>query len=136
MVYLQSVKRLYSLFTAYRKTIWSIYGLLEGRTVHLRTISRTYGQLRAPFKRQPRRYLGRDFLRISFIFYSFILYISFVFYGFIKANYRGYTQAVLFLKYCQCIIIVLVIQRNFLCFSFVFYSLISYIFLYFCFYFL
>ena len=97
----------------------------------LRTISRTYGQLGTPFRRQPRRHLRRDFLRISFVFYGFIFTYFFYIFGFIKASYRGYTQAVLFLKYRQCIIIAPVVQRNFLCFFFVFYSFISYIFLYF-----
>ena len=59
------------------------------------------------------------------------LCISFIFYGFIKANYRGYIQAVLFFRYRQCIIIALVVQRNFLYISFAFYGFISYIFLYF-----
>ena len=41
--------------------------------------------------------LERNFLYISFIFYSFIS-IYFTFYSFIKVNYRGYIQVVLFLK--------------------------------------
>ena len=45
------------------------------------------------------------------------LCISFVFYGFTKANYGGYTQAVLFFKYRQCIIIAPIVRRNFLCIS-------------------
>ena len=32
-------------------------------------------------------------------FIVLFLYISFIFFGFVKASYRGYTQAVLFLKY-------------------------------------
>ena len=39
---------------------------------------------------------------ISYVFLYFMvlfLYISFVFYGFIKVNYGGYIQAVLFFKY-------------------------------------
>ena len=107
MVYLQPVRRPHSLSTARQKAVQFI----------LQTISRTYGQLRVPFRKQPRRYLKRDFLQISFIFFSFI-----------KASYKGYIQAVLFLKYRQCIIIALVVQRNFLYFSFIFYSFISYIF--------
>jgi len=47
----------------------------------LRAVSRTYGQLKVPFGRQPRRYLRRDFLCISFVFYSPI-----------KSNYGGYIQ--------------------------------------------
>jgi hypothetical protein len=35
-----------------------------------------YGQLKAPFGRQPRRYLGRDFLCISFVFYGSIKAIT------------------------------------------------------------
>ena len=42
-------------------------------------------------------------------FMVLFLYISFVFYSFIKANYGGYIQVVLFFKYCQCIIIAPVI---------------------------
>src|SRR6266567_1079690 len=73
--------------------LWFVYGPSEGRTVYLRpvgrpygsftarwkavrfivrftlrAVSRTYGQLGAPFGRQPRRYLGRNFLCISFVF--------------------------------------------------------------------
>src|ERR1700722_10076954 len=92
MVYLWPIGRPYGLFTARQKAVRFI----------LRTVSRTYGQLRAP-------YFGRIsyvfslcftvlFLRISFIFYGFI-FIYFAFYSFIKANYGGYTQAVLFFKY-------------------------------------
>ena len=100
----------------------------------LQAVSRSHGQFGAPFGKQPRRHLGRDFLWISlyiFVFLVLFLCISFVFYGFTKANYGGYTQAVLFFKYRQCIIIAPVIRRNFLCIPFVFYGFISYIFLYF-----
>ena len=48
--------------------------------------------------------LGGIHYAFPLCFMVLFLYISFVFYGFIKANYRDYTQAVLF-KYCQCIII-------------------------------
>ena len=96
MVYLRPVGRPYGSFTVYWKAVRFIYGLSEGRMVHsrpvrrpygsftarrkavrfiLRTISRTHGQLGAPFRRQPRRYLGRDFLRISFMFYGFTSYV-------------------------------------------------------------
>jgi len=34
----------------------------------LQTISRTYGPLRVPFGRQPKRHLRRDLLWISYIF--------------------------------------------------------------------
>ena len=96
-VHLQPVGRpygsLYSSSMVCRKAAWFIYGPSAGHTVHLRpvgrpygsstayqkavrlilrTISRTHGQLGAPFRRQPRRYLRRDSLRISFIFYGFI----------------------------------------------------------------
>src|SRR6266581_3904756 len=42
----------------------------------------------------------------AFPLYLIVLFfcISFIFYGFIKANYGGYTQAVLFFKYRQCLI--------------------------------
>ena len=60
MVHLRSVRRLYGLFTARWKAVWFI----------LRAVSRTHGQLEAPFGRQPRRHLGRDFLYISFVFYG------------------------------------------------------------------
>ena len=63
IVYLQSVRRLYSLFTAYWKAV-----------------SRTYGQLKVPFGRQPRRHLGRDFLYIFFMFYNSIKAITEVIY--------------------------------------------------------
>ena len=117
MVHLWSVRRLYSSFTARQKTVRFI----------LRTISRTYGQLKAPFRRQLKRYFGRDFLRISFIFY-----------GFTKINYRGYIQAVLFFKvplvynYSTCyteefsIYFFYILQFYFL-YIFIFYSFISYI---------
>ena len=49
-----------------------------------------------------------------------------MFYSFIKANYGGYIQAVLFFKYRQCIIIAPVIQEFPM--HFIFYSFISYIF--------
>ena len=62
MVYLRPIGRPYGSFTARRKAVWFI----------LRTISRTYGQLKAPFGRQPKRHSRRDFLRISFMFYGFI----------------------------------------------------------------
>ena len=97
MVHLWPVGRpygsLYGSSMICRKAAWFIYGPSAGHTVHLRpvgrpygsftacrkavrlilrTISRTHGQLGAPFRRQPKRYLGRDFLRISFMFYGFI----------------------------------------------------------------
>src|ERR1700733_15348488 len=114
MVRLRPVRRLYSSFTARWKAVWFI----------LRTISRTYGQLRA-------LYFGRisyvfslcfivSFLRISSIFYGFI-FIYFVFYSFTKANYGDYIQAVLFLvPLVYNYSIAPVIRRNFLCISFVF----------------
>ena len=99
-VHLWSVGRLHGSFTARRQAIRFNYGPLEDRTVCLRpvgrlyglfivcwkaiwftlwTISRTHGQFRVPFRRQPRRYLGRDFLRISFMFYGFIfLYFFYI----------------------------------------------------------
>ena len=57
MVYLRPIGRPYGTFTACWKAVQFI----------LRTVSRTYGQLKVPFGRQPRRHLGRDFLYISFI---------------------------------------------------------------------
>ena len=36
----------------------------------LQAVSRTYGQFEAPFGRQPRGHLRRDFLCISFVFYG------------------------------------------------------------------
>ena len=89
IVYLRPVGRPYSLFMARWKAV----------QFTLRTVSRTYGQLRTPFRRQPKRHLRRDFLRISFVFYGFIFTYFFYIFGFIKASYRGYTQAVLFFKY-------------------------------------
>ena len=81
----------YGSFTVCRKAVRFIYGLSEGCIVHsqpvgrpygsstahrkavrfiLRTVSRTHGKLEAPFGRQSRRHLGRDFLCISFVFYG------------------------------------------------------------------
>jgi len=60
MVYLRPVRRPYGSFTACWKAV----------RFTLRTVSRTYGQLRAPFGRQSRKHLRRDFLYISFVFYS------------------------------------------------------------------
>jgi hypothetical protein len=41
-----------------------IYGLLKGCMVHLWTVSRTYDQFGALFRKQSRWYLGGDFLYI------------------------------------------------------------------------
>ena len=70
-----------------------IYSLLEGYTVHLRSVkslyslftarwkairfilwavSRTYSQLEVLFGRQPKKHLRRNFLYISFMLYGFI----------------------------------------------------------------
>ena len=88
-VLLRPIGRPYGLSTAHRKAVRFI----------LRTVSRTYDQLRTPFRRQGISYIFLYFivlfLRISFIFYGFI-FIYFIFYSFTKANYGGYTQAVLF----------------------------------------
>ena len=81
-VHLRPIRRPYGSSMVCRKAVRFIYGLLEDCTVHLRpvgrpyssttarwkavrfiirfilqTVSRTYGQLRAPFRRQPRRHL-------------------------------------------------------------------------------
>ena len=86
---LRPVRRPYGSFTACQKAVRFI----------LRTISRTYDQLRALFRRQGISYVFLYFivlfLRISFIFYGFI-FIYFAFYSFTKVNYGGYIQAVLF----------------------------------------
>src|ERR1700679_1015755 len=111
----------YGSFTAHRKAVRFI----------LRTVNMPYCQLKAPFGRQPKGTSGGIPYAFPLCFMVLFLYISFIFYGFIKVNYRGYIQAVLFFRYRQCIIIALVVQRNFLYISFVFYSFISYIFLYF-----
>ena len=66
MVRLRPVGRLYGSFTARWKAVRFIVRFT------LRTVSRTYRQLGAPFGRQPRRYLGRNFLCISFVFYGSI----------------------------------------------------------------
>jgi len=87
IVHSRSVGRPYSSFTVCRKAVQFI----------LRTISRTHGQLGAPFGRQPRRYLRKEF-PTHFCILWFYFYAFFVFYSFIKANYGGYTQAVLFFK--------------------------------------
>ena len=54
-VHLRPAKRPYDSFTARRKAV----------RFTLQTVSRTYGQLGAPFGRQPRRHLGRNFVCIS-----------------------------------------------------------------------
>ena len=97
LVHLRPVRRpyglLYGLSIVYQKAAWFIYGPLAGYTAHLRsvrrpyglftarwkavrltlrTVSRAYGRLRAPFGRQPRKHLGRDFLCI--FFYIFLFY--------------------------------------------------------------
>ena len=66
MVHLRPVGRPYGSSTARWKAVRFI----------LRTVSRTYDQLGAPFGRQPRRHLRRDFLCISFVFYSSIKAIT------------------------------------------------------------
>ena len=97
IVHLQPVRRPYSSFTARQKAVQFIYSPLEGLIVHLQpvrrpyssfttcqkvvrfilqTVSRTYGRLGVPFRRQPRRHLGRDFLCVSFMFYSSIKAIT------------------------------------------------------------
>jgi hypothetical protein len=80
-VYLTTVSRTYGSFTAHRKAVRFVYGPLEGRTVHFTDRKQ---DLRLTWSTGTS---GRNFLRISFAFY-----------GFIKANYGGYTQAVLFLS--------------------------------------
>ena len=62
MVHPRPVRRPYGPFTARQKAVRFI----------LRTVSRTHGQLKAPFGRQPKRHLRRDFLYISFVFYGSI----------------------------------------------------------------
>ena len=140
MAYLQSIGRLYGPSIVRQKATRFIYGPLEGCIVYLQTVSRTYGQLKAPSGRRPKRHFGGIsyafplyfivlFLRIPFIFYGFI-FIYFAFYSFIKANYKGYIHVVLFLvPLVYNYSIAPTIRRNFLCISFVFYSFISYIFL-------
>ena len=98
LVYLWPVRRPYGSSygpsTVYWKAVWFIYGPSAGYTAYLRsvgrpyglftarwkavrltlrTVSRAYGRLRAPFGRQPKRYFGRNFLYISFVFYSLFL---------------------------------------------------------------
>src|ERR1700719_4046077 len=108
MVCLRPIGRPYSSFTARRKAVRFI----------LWTVSRAYGQLRAPHFRRISYVFPLCFivlsLRISLIFYGFI-FIYFAFYSFTKVNYGGYIQAVLFFKYHQYIIIApTVVPRNFL----------------------
>ena len=108
-VRLRPIGRPYGSFTARWKAVRFI----------LRTVSRAYGQLRAPHFGRISYVFPLCFivlsLRISLIFYGFI-FIYFAFYSFTKANYGGYIQAVLFFKYHQCIIIApTVVPRNFLC---------------------
>ena len=59
------------------------------------TVSRTYGQLKAPFRRQPKRHSKRDFLYISSVLQFHFLYISFVFYGFISYIFLLYFTVLL-----------------------------------------
>ena len=87
IVYLWPFGRLYSSFTACQKAI----------QFTLWTINRTYGQLRVLFKRQPRRYLGRNFLCISFIFYSSIfLYFFYILWFYQSKLRRVYTSSSIF----------------------------------------
>jgi hypothetical protein len=105
-VYLRPVRGpyglLYSSSIVYWKAAWFIYGPLEGRTVHFTDRKQDLQPawstvLREDFLRISFYFIVL-FLRISFIFYGFI-FIYFAFYSFIKVNYKGYIQAVLFLKY-------------------------------------
>ena len=66
MVHLRPAGRPYGSSTARWKAVRFI----------LRTVSRAYGQLGAPFGRQPRRHLGRDFIYISFVFYGSVKAIT------------------------------------------------------------
>ena len=66
MVRLRPVRRPYGSFTARWKAIRFIVRFT------LRTVSRTYGHCGAPFGRQPRRYLRRNFLCISSMLYGSI----------------------------------------------------------------
>ena len=95
----------------------------------LRPVGRPYGPITASLERRlegsPEGILGRNFLHFFYILW-FYFYISFAFYSFIKANYGGYIQAVLFLvPLVYNYSIAPVVRKNFLCISFVFYSLIS-----------
>ena len=102
----------------------------------LQTVSRTYGQLGAPFGRQPRRYLGRDFLRISFMFYGFIFMYFFCVLWFYQSKlWRLYTSGSIFQvlpvynysNYCteEFPMYFCVLWFYFLCISFVFYGSIE-----------
>jgi len=87
IVHLQPIGRLYSSSTACQKAV----------QFTLRTINRTHGQLRALFKRQPKRYLRRDFLRISFIFYgSIFLYFFYILWFYQSKLQRVYTSGFIF----------------------------------------
>ena len=67
MVHLRPVSRPYGLFTVCRKAVRFI----------LRTISRTYGQLGAPFGRQPGRYLGKEFpMYFCILWFYFYVFLS------------------------------------------------------------
>jgi hypothetical protein len=85
-------------FTVRRKALWFIYGPSEGRTVHFtdhKQDSRpAWSAVWKAAQKVPREGISYVFLYFMVLF----LYILW-FYGFIKANYGGYTQAVLFFKY-------------------------------------
>jgi len=82
----------------YCLTVWFIYGPSEGRTVHFTDYKQDLLPAQSTVWKTTKRHFWRDSLRIFCILWFYFLCISFVFYSFIKANYRGYTQAVLFLS--------------------------------------
>ena len=64
-----------------------------------RPLSRTYDQFGASFRRQPRRYLGGDFLCVFLcVLWSYLLYILFCVLRLYWSNYGGCAQVVLFFK--------------------------------------
>src|SRR6266700_751447 len=89
MVYLWPIRRLYGSFMACWKAVWFT----------LWTISRTYGQLGALFRRQPRRYLGKEFHMyfciLLFYFYVFLLYFMALLKLIMEAIYRWFYFQVL-----------------------------------------
>src|SRR5437016_2572715 len=81
-----------------RKAAWFTYGPSEGRTVyftdHKQDLRPAWSAVWKAARKVPRKGISYVFLYFMVLF----LCISFVLYGFIKANYGGYTQAVLFLS--------------------------------------
>ena len=129
MVNLWSVGRLYGSFTAHWKAIQFICGPLEGRTAHFTDHKQdsqpAWSTTQKAAQKVPQEGFPTHFLYVLwFYFYVFLLCFIVLLKQITEAIHKQF-----YFKYCQCIIIAPVIQKNFLYISFVFYSFISYVFL-------